>query len=199
MSNTPISEDPDPFCHHPTPRKVQIRGTVDFCKARGITRQNEAIFRYFGVPKSTGYRILKGDSDRRIYNDPNRRETRGRNSKITPEDIRRMERILAEGFEKKVFIWSQLGAAAGLKDVFWQTIQRAMGAIDYHKCIVCKKGWVSSEITTKKRGLARDILAKGEAYIKTIRFSDEVHFGLGPQRKLRIIRRPGERYCFDCI
>ncbi len=32
-----------------------------------------------------------------------------------------------------------------------------------------------------------------------VRWSDEVHFGYGPQRTLRIIRRPGERYCTDCI
>ena len=34
---------------------------------------------------------------------------------------------------------------------------------------------------------------------KRVRFSDEVHFGWGPQGKLRIIRRLGERYCHDCI
>jgi hypothetical protein len=33
----------------------------------------------------------------------------------------------------------------------------------------------------------------------TIRFSDEVHWGIGPQGKLYIIRKPGERYCSDCI
>ena len=32
-----------------------------------------------------------------------------------------------------------------------------------------------------------------------MRFSDEVHFGYGPQAKLRIIRKPGQRYCFGCI
>jgi len=34
---------------------------------------------------------------------------------------------------------------------------------------------------------------------KRVRFSDEVHFGLGPQGKLMIIRKPGERYCQSCI
>ena len=29
--------------------------------------------------------------------------------------------------------------------------------------------------------------------------SDEVHVGIGPQGKLMVIRRPGERYCHDCI
>ena len=32
-----------------------------------------------------------------------------------------------------------------------------------------------------------------------VRFSDEVHWGVGPQGKQRIIRKPGERYCTDCI
>jgi hypothetical protein len=32
-----------------------------------------------------------------------------------------------------------------------------------------------------------------------VRFSDEVHFGLSPMGKLMIIRKPGERYCLNCI
>lgn len=32
-----------------------------------------------------------------------------------------------------------------------------------------------------------------------VRFSDEVHFGYGAQDKLNIIRKPGMRYCQDCV
>lgn len=32
-----------------------------------------------------------------------------------------------------------------------------------------------------------------------VQFSDEVHFGWGPQGKLFIIRQPGQRYCQNCI
>ena len=32
-----------------------------------------------------------------------------------------------------------------------------------------------------------------------VRFSDEVHFGYGPEGQLRIIRKPGTRYRQDCI
>lgn len=32
-----------------------------------------------------------------------------------------------------------------------------------------------------------------------VRFSDEVHWRVGPQGKLRIVRKPGKRYCGDCI
>ena len=31
------------------------------------------------------------------------------------------------------------------------------------------------------------------------RFSDKIHFGWGLQGKLRIIRKPGQRYCSDCL
>lgn len=34
---------------------------------------------------------------------------------------------------------------------------------------------------------------------KKVHFSDEVHFERGAQRKLHIIRKPGERTCQDCI
>ena len=36
-------------------------------------------------------------------------------------------------------------------------------------------------------------------YWHHVRFSDEVHFEYGPLDKLRIIRKPGKRYCPDCI
>jgi hypothetical protein len=32
-----------------------------------------------------------------------------------------------------------------------------------------------------------------------VRFSDEIHWSVGPEGKVRIIRKPGERYCSDCI
>lgn len=32
-----------------------------------------------------------------------------------------------------------------------------------------------------------------------VRFSDEVHFGYGPEGQLHIIRQPGTRYRQDCI
>ncbi|KAK3950962.1 hypothetical protein QBC32DRAFT_371544 [Pseudoneurospora amorphoporcata] len=38
-----------------------------------------------------------------------------------------------------------------------------------------------------------------EMHFRKIRFSDECHFGFGPQGKLWVIRRPWERHCPDCI
>ena len=140
-------------------------------------------------------------SSRRNTNNPKHEEQRGKTAKISPKDIRRMEQILEEdGFCTRALTWEQLGYKADL-DVCRATIRRRIGTIDYHKCLACRKGWVN-ESTKKKR------LEYAEYWIQRypepkdwylIRFSDECHYGFGPQGTLRIIRKPGERYCQDCI
>lgn len=82
-----------------------------------------------------------------------------------------------------------------------RTIQRAMGRLDYYKCITCQTGQVSKDLAKRRLKWAKDILKKyptKEAW-RRVRFSDEVYFRLGPQGKLMIIRKKGERYCKDCI
>jgi hypothetical protein len=96
--------------------------------------------------------------------------------------------------------WETLGYEAGL-DVSARTIQRAMGTRDYHKCVACRKAWISKDLGERRKAWATTMLQrypKPEDW-KRVRFSDEVHFTLGPQGRLMIIQRPGERYCQDCI
>ena len=80
-------------------------------------------------------------------------------------------------------------------------IQRAMGSLDYHKCIACCKGWVSDKLGQLRKNQAATMLKRypDPDDWKHIRFSNKVHFCLGPQGWLMIIRRPGERYCLCCI
>ncbi len=103
---------------------------------------------------------------------------------ITAEKLREMEIILVnEGIEARGLTWEQLGTEVGL-DVPGRTVKRALGTLESHKCITCRKGWVSRKTADKRLEHA---------------FSDEVHFGWGPQGKLLIIRKAGMRYCQDCI
>jgi len=112
-----------------------------------------------------------------------------------------MELILQEdGFCSRALTWQQLGYEAGL-DATGRTVQRHMGTMDYHKCIACRKGWCN-ERTKKRRVEYAEYWIQRYSKLEdwfSIRFSDECHFGFGPQGKLRIIRKPGERYCQDCI
>ena len=76
-----------------------------------------------------------------------------------------------------------------------------MGTMDYQKCIACTRGWVNKRTAGKRLDWARYMLEKYPEPNdwKCVCFSDKVHFGWGPQQKLRIIRKPGQRYCIDCI
>ena len=76
-----------------------------------------------------------------------------------------------------------------------------MQDLDYHSCIVCDKSWISPRIKEQRINFSREILQlrPNPDDWRNIQFSDEVHFGLRPQKKLRIIRRLGERYYTDCI
>lgn len=76
-----------------------------------------------------------------------------------------------------------------------------MGTLGYRKCIACEKGFVSPLNAERRVKAAQTALCyrpRPEDW-RDIRWSDEVHFGKTAQGKVRIIRKPGERYCPDCI
>ena len=59
-----------------------------------------------------------------------------------------MEKILEnEGLEGRSLTWIQLGFEAQI-EASEATIRRAMGTLDYHKCLACERGWQSP--TSKK-------------------------------------------------
>ena len=112
-----------------------------------------------------------------------------------------MEDILAGGFQYRILNWRQLATLAGISGVSYCTIRQHMQDLDYHSCIACDKNWMSPHMKDQRVDLSRNMLQlrPNPDDWKNVRFSDEVHFGLGPQRKLQIIQRSGERYCADCI
>lgn len=71
------------------------------------------------------------------------KETRGPKRIITPAQIREMKKILEnEGLEGRSLTWSQLGIEAQV-NVSEATIRRAIGSLNYHKCLACQGGWQS--------------------------------------------------------
>lgn len=73
--------------------------------------------------------------------------------------------------------------------------------MNYRKCVACKKAWTSKKTAEHRVSWARLMLERypEKEDWRKIRFSDEMHSGYGPQHTLHIIRKPGERYCSDCI
>ena len=70
-----------------------------------------------------------------------------------------------------------------------------MGTLNYHKCLACQRGWQLPASKKNRVQYAELMLAcypHPEDWDR-VRFSDEVHFGWGPQHQLQIISKPGER------
>jgi len=197
-----------------TPKKARIRGAADFNDAMGIPYYHTDLFKFYGVSKHQGWAILKegieeevsedlpGMSfDRTHHNNPAIEERRGRKPLLTPAQVYEADRFLQDvGWDARVLTWAQLAKELDF-GVSGDTMKRALGSLDYHKCVACTKGWVSQRCAKQRVQFAETHLAlKPDANDwHNVRFSDEVHCRVGPQGKLRLIRRPGERYCSDCI
>jgi hypothetical protein len=112
-----------------------------------------------------------------------------------------MKRILEENeLEARIFTWEQLDFEVEL-ECSERIIQQAMSIMKYHKCVVCRKKWVS-EKTARRRVEWVTVMLKrysDKTNWNRVRFSDKVHFEWDSQDKLFIIRRSDERYCQDCI
>lgn len=192
------------FYHHDTLKKARVKGAVAFAQqqkerySRNFS-YNE-IFRACQVSKTRGYKIVKS-FDRKFHNEFEK--TRGRKKILTPEDLDKIEKLLwSEGFEARRLTYSQLLPAAGIdKEVCNRTLRRALGTRDWRKCIACPRSFVSREHAEQRVEFARRSLEKRPAKEDycNIRYSDEWHAACGDDRQVYIFRKPGERYCPDCL
>lgn len=187
--------------HYTTPTKAYVKGTIKYLEKKKIRHRKEEVFEFFDMHNTQGYRAFKGNSARRLTHDPTRQETRGRKAQPTTDQIEEMEKILDnEGLEGRGLDWAQLGMEVGC-EVSGRTISRLMTARGWKKCLACQRAWVSPRTAARRLEWCRVMLERyprPEDWLK-VRFGDEAHFGYGPQHKLRIIRRVGERYRPDAI
>ncbi|KAI9662087.1 MAG: hypothetical protein M1829_006226 [Trizodia sp. TS-e1964] len=116
------------------------------------------VFRVFGVTHTQGSEMLRNISSRKRQNMPDVPETRGRKSVISKEKIAEVDHLLeTEGIEGRALTWEQLGMSVGL-DCSGRTIQRAMGSLEYRKCIACQQGCVNKATAEKRYNWARLML-----------------------------------------
>ncbi len=137
--------------HYFTPARAKVHGAFQFSERMEIDYFKKDIFRTFNVGSREGWRFLSDrNSSRRVQNDPDVKDHPGPQPLIGPEQTREMEPILeTEGIEPRAYTWEQLGFGVGL-ECSGRTAQRAMGAMNYHKCIACRRGWVNDK-TAKDR------------------------------------------------
>lgn len=147
--------------------------------------------------------MISSRSVDRRYNNADGPEKRGRKSVITNQQLKEMDRIIQEeGFEARKLSWLELGFEVGIEGVQSRTISHAMGnTMEYSKCIACQKKWCNKSLADARKAWAKAALRyrpNPESW-HNVRFSDEVHWDLGSQGSIYITRKPGERYCKDCI
>ncbi len=107
---TPTTDNVPAFLQKTTPVKATIQGACDFLESERLKINKEKVFRYNGVSRAIGYRILRSSNPRTLEINPTRKETHDRRSFISPREIHEMEQILEnEGLEGQALIWQQLG------------------------------------------------------------------------------------------
>ncbi|KAK5131627.1 hypothetical protein LTR04_004904, partial [Oleoguttula sp. CCFEE 6159] len=175
----------------------------EFNDAHGIAYFKADVFRFFKVSPRSAYRAISTASNRRLSNIlDDAPETRGRPPKIKKDDVVKSERMLEDGgVYTEGMSWQQLAHAAGFEHVHWRTIRNHIEETDFHQCVACPRSWVSPHHGQKRFQFAQLCLSIRPSWEdwKHVRFSSAVHFGLAPEGNLKIIRRPGERCCVDCI
>ncbi len=194
------------FLHHKTPTKSRVQGAVqhsEYLKARyGQTYTKADIFRSLGVSSTRGWAIIR-DYERTFHNNPFTDETRGRKKKLSDEDIDTLERFLWQnGVEGRTLPYQALLMEAGIEaEVSDITIRRALGTRDWGKCIACQRGFVSHKLAERRVEEARKSLElrPHKRDWRDVRSSDEFHVSSGASGRVQILRKPGERYCPDCI
>lgn len=192
---------PSGYTHGDTPKKAMVRGTISYLESQGLPVNKTAIFRHFKLTRSQGYAALAAPANKR--NDPEWEETRGRPTKVSNDDQQRMERILWNpAYEDMHLNWAELAKHAGLQiECTKRTLHRTMGTLGYRRCLGCGRGWVNKRVRERRVQWARRMLEafadNGESW-KKVRFGGELHFGFGPDGAMRVVPRPGERYCLAC-
>lgn len=85
-SNTPYYKEPrEPKQHYSTPTKAAAHAAVDFCQNSNTPYYKEDVFRTFNVNRRQGYEWLRTGVTRRMHNDPELEETRGRKPIISTD------------------------------------------------------------------------------------------------------------------
>lgn len=189
--------------HHDMPKKARIRAQIKLVEQgvlQGPDFTKQRIFEREGVSKTRGYAMLKEnpETDRTAHQ---RGEMRGRKAILSDKDIRHIEDFLEQAdFAERAYSYESIITEFDLPCSV-TTLRREIHNLDYWKCVACTRGWVSHDQAQRRKEYAEVMKqrypTKEDWYL--VRFSDEVHFGFGPQGKILIFRKPGQRYCSSCI
>ncbi len=178
----------------------KVKAVIEFNQAHNIPFFKEDVFRYFGVSRRTGYRVLhRKEGGPKLR--PDGKDPRGRKRKLTNDDVRRLENILEQRtLDTPPYTWASLAHEAGLAESSWRTISRCLGDLEFSRCVQCAKYWMGPHIAQKRLEFARLQALQRPNWPdwKDVRFSGELHFALSSSGVLHLLPRHGERRCSEC-
>ncbi|KAK6363297.1 hypothetical protein TWF730_011363 [Orbilia blumenaviensis] len=184
------------YAHFDTPQKAGMQAIYSYCKANGLPCTYRDVAAFYSCSTAAVHRAITGPPRRHLIN-----ETRGHEPIISDKQLEIQTQIFEEeGFEARAIthqgITQDLGVEASRR-----TIVRSMARIQYHMCIACRVSYLTPQACRRRVEFARVMLEKypNSEDWRRVRFSDETHFGFGPEDRVYIWRKDGERYQPKCI
>ena len=189
-----------------TPKRAELLAIKKLRDAKKLPLSNEDLFKHVGVSSRVGYRIFK-DQPRQFHRNPYTDETRGRKPALSNKQVDQIVAFLkAEGYKARTLPQANLCDTAGLdfpdQPPSTVTIRKHLNQRGWKKYSAYRKFQVDYNTAALREAFAREALADyglDMLYWRRIRYLDEVYFKFGPEGKVQIIRRSGERYNPDCI
>jgi hypothetical protein len=184
-----------PNKHVATPPQCCLLGAAQDLESAGVTHSKSELCRTHDSSDRTGWRLRKEQRSRRLANDPDRTETRGRRKQITEDQSSELAKMIEnEGFEARALTYEQLAIAIHA-EVSGCTIKREPNGPGDFRRTGCQRKSVQKSLKDLRVNWCKRVLAERpnpEDWTE-IRLTAEAHFGFGDQRKSMIIRKPGER------
>ena len=106
--------------------------------------------------------------------------------------------MATKGWTSRRWTYKQLVAKMEL-NVSHYTVQRALKALGYQRCVACSRPFITPAQAKKRVEFALAHLAWTVNNWARVVWSDEASFMTGERGRIFITRRKGEKHCQDCI
>jgi len=180
-----------------TPQKNKITGAAEFCAAKGIEATLTKLAAVFHASRYQVYYVLQSTTNRTLQ----RSSIRTSNAKkLSEQDLTRVEEFLtSNGPEGHELTWDELGQQFDL-EVTGRTLRNNMAARRVYKFIAAEKPYIDEKLAKLRIQWCQHMLEQYPApeEWRHVRFSDEVHFGWGPQGNIRHCGRDWRGHP-DCV
>lgn len=176
-----------------TPKKNMIRGAAAFCAQKGIKFTKSDLIRVFQVTRHQVDYALESDTGRTKHLS----ELKAHNHrKLTERDLDRVELFIkSNGYKGGALSWDELNQHFEF-DVHPITLRERMRERLIFTFVAVAKPYLDAKLAAHRVQWATNMLRTypHPSDWRHVRFSDEVHFGWGPEGRQLIIRPKGRQW-----